>query len=325
MDKLRKIKTIRIRQLRAEFPTDPLLKKLIVIFLLVFVSQLFILNSLFPIEKVNWIPPPLKIPFPSKPTTIQDRFEYSFKDVQAQINEELITKIKAQINPPPGKVGEPLELLDLSGREYALFIDKIIYRVNEILSYKRNRFFVEYGAWDGSSYSNELYFERMRGFKGLIIEPDPRIFQWLLHLRRNAWIINSGVSIHPTEKQCEFFRLNDYGRRVMKDFSKHLSNEDKNGLDSFNATCFPLTSILLAINQTTIDLLILDMEGASLNILKTIAWDKFNINVILVIEGPNHNDKEESLEKCMIKQGFLTRGIIQEPFSNAHIFQNTRL
>ena len=44
--------------------------------------------------------------------------------------------------------------------------------------------------------------------------------------------------------------------------------------------CFPLYSILLAVNRTRIDFLSLDIEGHELKVLQTIPWNKVDIRVI---------------------------------------------
>ena len=43
--------------------------------------------------------------------------------------------------------------------------------------------------------------------------------------------------------------------------------------------CFPLYSILLAVNRTRIDFLSLDIEGSELDVLNTIPWHKVDIQV----------------------------------------------
>jgi len=43
--------------------------------------------------------------------------------------------------------------------------------------------------------------------------------------------------------------------------------------------CFPLYSILLAVNQTSLDYFSLDVEGHELFVLKTIPWHKVDIKV----------------------------------------------
>jgi Methyltransferase FkbM domain len=42
---------------------------------------------------------------------------------------------------------------------------------------------------------------------------------------------------------------------------------------------FPIYSILLALNRTTVDFFSLDVEGFELAVLKTIPWDKVDIKV----------------------------------------------
>ncbi len=43
--------------------------------------------------------------------------------------------------------------------------------------------------------------------------------------------------------------------------------------------CFPLYSVLLALNRTTVDFFSLDVEGFELDVLRTIPWDKVDIKV----------------------------------------------
>ncbi|CAG7722053.1 unnamed protein product [Allacma fusca] len=328
MEKLQNIKTRIFQDLRsahAALRTDPLLKKLIIIFLLVFLSQLIVLYFDFPSD-YPWSPPPLKIPFPSKPSTMQDRFEYSFKDLRAQMNEELITKIEAQINPPPEKSDRyrQLDVRQLPPTKYSEHIDSVFYRVKAILRNKLNGFFIEYGTWGGASETYTSLFESLMNYKGLIIEPDPIVFERLMKVGRNVWTINSGLSLHPNENQRTFIRSSKHGTRIMAEFANDELKGKMHYLDVFNTTCFPLTSILLAINKTSIDLLYLEMKKAALNILKTISWAQFDINVVLVIESHDHNDKTDSLEKYMLRQGFLNRGLIEGPWMNGHVFQNMK-
>ena len=43
--------------------------------------------------------------------------------------------------------------------------------------------------------------------------------------------------------------------------------------------CFPLFSVLLALNRTTVDYFSLDVEGSELDVLKTVPWELVNIKV----------------------------------------------
>jgi hypothetical protein len=57
-------------------------------------------------------------------------------------------------------------------------------------------------------------------------------------------------------------------------------NPDK-GSKLFVATvdCFPLQSLLLAANFSTIDFLSLNLEGVELKVLKTLDWEKIAVKV----------------------------------------------
>ena len=47
----------------------------------------------------------------------------------------------------------------------------------------------------------------------------------------------------------------------------------------FKIQCFPLESILHALNNPTVNLFILDIEGFELAVLRAIDWNKVNIEV----------------------------------------------
>ena len=51
---------------------------------------------------------------------------------------------------------------------------------------------------------------------------------------------------------------------------------------TFKIQCFPLYSILAALDNPTVDLLVLDMEGVELDVLRTLPWDMIDIQIINV-------------------------------------------
>ena len=48
----------------------------------------------------------------------------------------------------------------------------------------------------------------------------------------------------------------------------------RKGVDSEKVPCFPLETMLLALNQTHVDYFSLDVEGFELEVLQTIPFDK---------------------------------------------------
>jgi hypothetical protein len=70
-----------------------------------------------------------------------------------------------------------------------------------------------------------------------------------------------------------FFHINHALGRIEEGYT---SDE----LDSLTVVqCFPLYSILLAVNRTNIDFFSLDVEGHEAKVLQTIPWHKVNIKV----------------------------------------------
>ena len=62
--------------------------------------------------------------------------------------------------------------------------------------------------------------------------------------------------------------------------------------------CFSLYSLLLAINVTTVDYFSLDIEGAEVEVLQTIPFDKIKFNIISVeYEEVNTTVEREKIEK----------------------------
>ena len=56
--------------------------------------------------------------------------------------------------------------------------------------------------------------------------------------------------------------------------------DDQNREGSVQVQCFPIFSILAALNQTRVDYFSLDIEGDELAVLKTIPWNNVHIQVI---------------------------------------------
>ena len=73
----------------------------------------------------------------------------------------------------------------------------------------------------------------------------------------------------------------EYGR-LKHDESKPGMKKKDSRKDEIKVQCFPLYSILLALNQTNVDYFSLDIEGDELQVLKTIPFDDLNIKVMTV-------------------------------------------
>ncbi len=84
-----------------------------------------------------------------------------------------------------------------------------------------------------------------------------------------------------------------------------------------NTQCFSLYSLLLALNITTVDYLSLDIEGAELDILKTIPFNKVNIRV-LTVEYNHVAAGKKDVQSFMEAQGYKTVTSVTHPWNLAN-------
>lgn len=149
--------------------------------------------------------------------------------------------------------------------------------IDNRMKFKNKGFYVECGALDGETRSNTLMLERLRSWEGLLIEADPANYKLLKKKHRKAFTINACLSIYPFPVMMQFKQRFNQG--------KLLENSDdlkeKKG-DVIEVQCFPLYSILLAINVTRIDFFSLDVEGDELKVLQTLPFDKIDIEMMTV-------------------------------------------
>ncbi|XP_066973288.1 protein Star-like [Macrobrachium rosenbergii] len=159
-------------------------------------------------------------------------------------------------------------------------------------------FFVEAGALDGEFLSNTLWLEQSHGWTGLLIEPDEASFFHLQNKQRKSWLIDACLShdIFP-EEVVHVTRTAREGKESVgipwyTRGSAHELNVDVEPETSVFALlseetysvaqCFPLETLLLALNVSTVDFLSLDIQGREKDVLRTVPFSKIKIRVIAV-------------------------------------------
>ena len=68
---------------------------------------------------------------------------------------------------------------------------------------------------------------------------------------------------------------------VRPGFMAGISLEMREGARPREFQCFPLYSVLLALDNPTVTLLSLDIEGAEFDVFRSLPWDKVDIEVIV--------------------------------------------
>ncbi|CAL4083176.1 unnamed protein product, partial [Meganyctiphanes norvegica] len=183
--------------------------------------------------------------------------------------------------------------------------------IKYLFPHKHGGCFVEAGALDGEDSSNTLYLEKDMGWTGLLVEVDERKYKTLLQKHRKAWSANVCLATHPNPSK-ELFILRSISSAPMSTLASHDQRVNMTkGSSVMSSTftsvqCLPLSSILTALKVRHIDLLSLDVEGAELDILNTLDFSLFTIDVIFieVLSNKNIEDQHKEVVTVMERRGF---------------------
>ncbi|XP_062593698.1 uncharacterized protein LOC134255206 [Saccostrea cucullata] len=185
--------------------------------------------------------------------------------------------------------------------QYKFYDNKVDYSsgqsalVDSLLGNKEKGFYIECGAFDGESQSSSLLFERFRKWQGLLIEPDPLSYSRLKLKHRMAFTINACISPYPYPVMMKLERRGLYSRML---------KSSSDGSDHKDVQCFPLHSILLAMNLKAVDFLSIDVGGLELNVLQTMPLKSTNINVISVSCDYCSEKNETDIKKLLLDHGY---------------------
>jgi FkbM family methyltransferase len=175
--------------------------------------------------------------------------------------------------------------------------DEDKYIIQYILKDKINDgVFLELGACDGLLYSNTKMLEDHFGFKGILIEPLPNYYKELEKNRSNTETYNYVISNSEEEY------INFSGHNAEAGISNLLNNKPH---PSYKLPNKKLKDILTQSSFNYIDIFILDVEGAELEVLKSIDFNTFDIYCIFFEAHSNQPEKNKKVGNLLTKKGFI--------------------
>ena len=180
----------------------------------------------------------------------------------------------------------------------------------EIFHGRRDGVFVEAGEYDGVTGSNTAFFERVRGWRGLLVEPSPSL---AAHARRHRDSPVHEVALAPRPGHARFIDVHA-GYRMMgglectypADLLHALRANARHEEQVIDVPTRPLAALLDEAGLTRVDLVSLDIEGGEMAVLEDFAFHRFHVDA-WCIENHTH---APALPALMERHGYLQRAIL---------------
>lgn len=164
----------------------------------------------------------------------------------------------------------------------------------------RNGVFVDVGAHDGKSFSNTMFFESQRGWSGVLIEPNPIIFERLKQNRPHSR--HEQCAISESEGSVDFLQITGHAEMLSGISSAYDSRHKEriqNEVDGKGGSATTIqvqskrfSTVARAHGLSRIHYLSIDVEGAEASVLRSIDFNQVFIDVI----GFESNYEEKTAE-----------------------------
>lgn len=151
--------------------------------------------------------------------------------------------------------------------------------------------FIEAGANDGIRQSNSLYFESHRGWRGILVEPVPQLYEECKRNRPDARVVWGALAAPEDVPGTVVIRYAGLMSIAKGSFSNAELEDQHVGvgceiqkLETYEveAPCLTLAQVIEDAGLQNIDLLCLDLEGMEASALKGLDFNKNRPRYILV-------------------------------------------
>ena len=195
------------------------------------------------------------------------------------------------------------DLIQFSGKDRGLNIKNTKSQINQdifvlyTLNWKRNGFFVEFGATNGVDLSNTYLLEKDFGWKGILSEPNPHWKDKIIRNRKTY--IDFNCVWKETGKNLDFQLSNEPEYSSLK-FDKTKKIKKSN---SIKVNTITLNDLLKKYNAPkNIDYLSIDTEGSEFEILKSFDFSKYNISIITCEH--NYSLDRKNIFNLLVRNGY---------------------
>jgi FkbM family methyltransferase len=196
-------------------------------------------------------------------------------------------------------------------------------------------FFIDVGAFDGILGSNTFYFEKQLKWKGIAFEPNPSVFE-ALRATRSCRLIQGcaydqdgqvpflalsqreqrkGAKPRPLRSQLSMVFDSTHGGAMLSGIPEHMDQlqwvawiRKPMKLNQTLATvpCHRIDTVLNDSCVKIVDYLSIDVEGAELEVLRGIDFERVQVNVI----GVEHTHTFSEVYDLLTTSGFEYQGML---------------
>ena len=201
---------------------------------------------------------------------------------------------------PPAQAATVLTYLGRSKSQFR----QDLFALSE-LNFKRNGFFVEFGATNGIDLSNSYLLEKEFGWNGILAEPAAC---WHAALRANrsahietecVWQDSNSTLVFNEVANAELSTIDSYSARDKR------RNERQRGRTYAVKTISLLDMLDKYAAPPVVDFLSVDTEGSEYDILRAFDFDKYQFNVIVCEH--NHTAARERIFMLLTQHGYVRR------------------
>lgn len=165
--------------------------------------------------------------------------------------------------------------------------------ITDLFKDQPNGFYVDVGAFHPFHYSNTALLYK-KGWQGINIDPNPSaIALFSLHRGRDT---NLNLGVAEREQTLPYYVFNHQAYNTFSDQQKTnaLKNSFVRLIETKQIRCQPLSAILASYAQGKhIDFLNIDVEGMSMNVLRSFPLDSFQPKVICVEDDEPDTSKSD--------------------------------
>lgn len=177
-----------------------------------------------------------------------------------------------------------------------------LFVLNE-LNFKKNGFFVEFGATNGINGSNTYLLENKFNWRGILAEP-AKIFYDELNKNRKCFI-ETNLVWKNSKSRLLFHEDLAGGLSTIKKFIDHDTQIRKKNKEYILET-ISLNDLLVKYNAPKIiDYLSIDTEGSEFNILNNFDFNKYKFRIITCEH--NFTPNKNKIHKLLTKNGYVKK------------------